>query len=342
MSPQDLREYFNKFASIDNIAGDTLRKLRVQLYSTTGAITSTTGALNVNISSGLAAMTNDGTFATPTLQGSLTETAPASDTASSGLNGRLQRIAQRLTTIISGLFVTGFDIDNAVQSANTKPVIIGGKAVTTASYAPAYTAGDAVQAAYDKDNGALLVNQGALSSLTDNISSIYGESITTSYSVGTSNLAVAATATDIFEISGSASKVVRIKKITVSGVATANGTYTIRLVKRSTANTVGTSSTLTIVPHDSSDAAATAIVKSYTANPTTGTTVGIIKNKKMTVSTAATSTVDANVILFEFGQYGEKSIVLRGTSEMLTVNLSNTTITGGTLDIDITWTESSS
>jgi hypothetical protein len=33
--------------------------------------------------------------------GSLTETAPASDTASSGLNGRLQRIAQRLTSIIA-------------------------------------------------------------------------------------------------------------------------------------------------------------------------------------------------------------------------------------------------
>ena len=33
--------------------------------------------------------------------GSLTETAPATDTASSGLNGRLQRIAQRLTSLIS-------------------------------------------------------------------------------------------------------------------------------------------------------------------------------------------------------------------------------------------------
>jgi hypothetical protein len=32
--------------------------------------------------------------------GTLTETAPASDTASSGLNGRLQRIAQRLTSLI--------------------------------------------------------------------------------------------------------------------------------------------------------------------------------------------------------------------------------------------------
>ena len=33
--------------------------------------------------------------------GSLTETAPVSDTASSGLNGRLQRIAQRLTSLIA-------------------------------------------------------------------------------------------------------------------------------------------------------------------------------------------------------------------------------------------------
>lgn len=36
--------------------------------------------------------------------GSKTETAPATDTASSGLNGRLQRIAQRLTTSIARIF----------------------------------------------------------------------------------------------------------------------------------------------------------------------------------------------------------------------------------------------
>jgi hypothetical protein len=36
-----------------------------------------------------------------TLQGAVNETAPASDTASSGLNGRLQRIAQRLTSLIA-------------------------------------------------------------------------------------------------------------------------------------------------------------------------------------------------------------------------------------------------
>lgn len=43
------------------------------------------------------------TTANDTRIGSLTETAPSADTDSSGLNGRLQRIAQRLTTIIAGI-----------------------------------------------------------------------------------------------------------------------------------------------------------------------------------------------------------------------------------------------
>lgn len=38
-----------------------------------------------------------------TLTGAVTETAPASDTASSGLNGRLQRLAQRITSLITAL-----------------------------------------------------------------------------------------------------------------------------------------------------------------------------------------------------------------------------------------------
>lgn len=42
----------------------------------------------------------------PALLGAVTETAPATDTASSGLNGRLQRVAQRLTSLIA--LIPGF------------------------------------------------------------------------------------------------------------------------------------------------------------------------------------------------------------------------------------------
>lgn len=53
--------------------------------------------------SGTVAVTGVATESTlDTRTGSLTETAPATDTASSGINGRLQRIAQRLTTLLNG------------------------------------------------------------------------------------------------------------------------------------------------------------------------------------------------------------------------------------------------
>ncbi len=50
-----------------------------------------------------------------TLIGAVNETAPASDTASSGLNGRLQRIAQRLTSLIA-LFPTSLGQKNMAGS----------------------------------------------------------------------------------------------------------------------------------------------------------------------------------------------------------------------------------
>lgn len=60
------------------------------LPSITGTVTANAGT-NLNTSA----------LALDTSVGALTETAPATDTASSGLNGRLQRIAQRLTSLIA-------------------------------------------------------------------------------------------------------------------------------------------------------------------------------------------------------------------------------------------------
>lgn len=58
------------------------------------------------------------------LTGALTETAPATDTASSGLNGRLQRIAQRLTSLIAQVGPRAAASTNVhVPSSNTAAVI---------------------------------------------------------------------------------------------------------------------------------------------------------------------------------------------------------------------------
>lgn len=74
----------------------------------TGATTETT----------LSTRLSESDFDTKT--GSLTETAPATDTASSGLNGRLQRIAQRITSLITALgspFQAGGSIGNTSFAA---------------------------------------------------------------------------------------------------------------------------------------------------------------------------------------------------------------------------------
>jgi len=92
-------------------------------------ITDASGRLHVNVGvsalpSGAATETTLGArlsesdFDTKT--GSLTETAPTTDTASSGLNGRLQRIAQRLTTLI-GLLPAAL---GQTTKANSLPVVL--------------------------------------------------------------------------------------------------------------------------------------------------------------------------------------------------------------------------
>lgn len=64
---------------------------------------------------------------TNTLLGAVTETAPASDTASSGANGRLQRIAQRLTSVLAKLPALG-----TAGSASTDVITVQGIASGTA------------------------------------------------------------------------------------------------------------------------------------------------------------------------------------------------------------------
>jgi hypothetical protein len=83
--------------------------------------------------------------------GSLTETAPASDTASSGLNGRLQRAAQNMTTLNTTLTSTNTKLDTLhtdLTTTNTQlPATLAGNPQTTITRpanTTAYTALDVV------------------------------------------------------------------------------------------------------------------------------------------------------------------------------------------------------
>lgn len=151
--------------------------------------------------------------------------------------------------------------------------------------------------------------------------------------------ASATSATDIFTITGSATKTIRIIRIAFSAQETTAGVVNVLLIKRSAANTGGTSASAIAVPHDSTNSAATATVLNYTANPSSlGTSVGTVRAARVFIPTTGTDTADFSNE-WDFGMGPEQAIVLRGISQVLALNLNSTTVIGGTWTCYIEWTE---
>ena len=146
----------------------------------------------------------------------------------------------------------------------------------------------------------------------------------------------AATATDIFQLIGSASTTVEVTKIIISGTQTTGGLVDVYIAKRSTANSGGTSTSATLVPMISTDAAATAVGSIYTGNPTTGTPVGDIFVASVPLSLTTNST--NNIINIDFGEKG-KPVQLVGVAQAIAIRLNGVTITGGSLKITVEFTE---
>jgi hypothetical protein len=160
------------------------------------------------------------------------------------------------------------------------------------------------------------------------------------YSAGITGLSPAASATDLLTITGSATTTVQIDHVECRGISTAAATAVIQAVIRSTADTSGTSTAPTAVPHDSNDAAATAVVAAYTANPTLGTLVGVVRTGALTTTTAASSAVSPPGLVWDFGSPPMQEITLRGAAQQFALNANATSLTSGaSLDCSITWTE---
>ena len=145
-----------------------------------------------------------------------------------------------------------------------------------------------------------------------------------------------------FNIIGSASTIVTIKRIRVSGMTlTAVGYFTINVEKLSTASTGGTSTVLVSTPLDSADAAATAVVRAYTVAPTKGALVGTLASWRAlwqaTTAAAAGQTWDHQ---FVFGDVNQaKGVVLRGVAQEVALIFPVVLASAGALAIDIEYTE---
>lgn len=149
-----------------------------------------------------------------------------------------------------------------------------------------------------------------------------------------------ATATDVLVLSGSASKVVRVTKVSIVGTATAASIYDHYVVKRTAANTGGTSTTPTAAVSDSTDPAQSATLRLYTANPSAlGAGVTIEANKTY-LSASTTPGAAALPSIYSFGVRNDKAIVLRGTSQSIAINFNGQAVpAGSSLYLAIEWTE---
>jgi len=162
------------------------------------------------------------------------------------------------------------------------------------------------------------------------------EGVKASYRAASSFAPTGTAATDVFVIGGSATKVIKVTHLAIACTATAAIATDVIILKRSTADTVGTPVAATLVPLDSNDAAATATVNAYTANPTTGSLVGNLSLDKASI----TATTGAPQFYFEdFGIRNTRSVVLRGTAQQVAFNLNGASITGIACDAEVEWTE---
>jgi hypothetical protein len=153
------------------------------------------------------------------------------------------------------------------------------------------------------------------------------------------DLVTAALATDIFTISGSATKIIKLRDLQITGLQSLASTVDILIVKRSTADSGGTSTTITGIPVNSNNAAATAVVKAYTANPTLGALVGNIIATKVFISDNSKSfTAPSDKSFLDVNSLWQP-IILNNNNETIAINLNGVTITGSSIDISIIWTE---
>jgi hypothetical protein len=150
--------------------------------------------------------------------------------------------------------------------------------------------------------------------------------------------AMPASATDVFTISGSATKLVKIRRLRFYLTATSGSNATLKIIKRTTANSGGTSATPTIVKFDTNCPAATAVARNYTANPTgLGTSAGDLINTGIYVSGGGTVGSDPFELFDFIGAI--QPITLRGTAESLCINMNGVTFAGNSARVFVVWTE---
>lgn len=170
------------------------------------------------------------------------------------------------------------------------------------------------------------------------------EPTTDSYVATGVGIAPASTATDIACLTGSATRIIRVQRIRVSGTAGTLITLPVLITKHVSANTGGTAATGTALPVpyplDSTDATVTATATAYTANPTiVDAAAGIIAAATLSLNTTSALVGQGEVEFNWVSRNFMEPPTLRGIAQQVCVNLNSTSPSSGLVNVTFAWTE---
>lgn len=150
-----------------------------------------------------------------------------------------------------------------------------------------------------------------------------------------------ATPQDIFTLTGSATKIVRVLRMFLATLQTNAGVSGWSILKRSTANAGGTSAAVVSIRSDQNDSAATATALQYTANPTAGNLIGKAWSGFINAPKDNTAGIGGNIGVFvDFPDSLGKPITLRSISDVLAWNFEGATLPAGLIvRAGVLWTE---
>lgn len=329
----------------------------------------TAGNLRVNVvtggSSGVVAQGSTTSGETGMLiQGAVTTAAPAYTTAQTSplsltTAGAVRVDASATTQPVSGAVASGgANANNPVKTGavfnTTQPTVTNAQVVDLQATArgarivasgvdgfmsPTGDAAAATSVVADANmlfNGATWDRQKSAAGATG-VAVVNTEGTKATYSQ-TGQFAATSTAGDLMILTGSGTKTVRVTKIGFSGTLTTALICLATVIRRSTAATGGTTiAGDTVSKHDTNNAAPTATVTFYTVGPTPGTNVGVFRRENVLLSTTATA---GQQLIMDFTTRNEQGLVIRGTSDFLTLSLGSAAAQAGSaLSFEITWTE---
>lgn len=152
------------------------------------------------------------------------------------------------------------------------------------------------------------------------------------------DLAPTGAVNDLVALGGSATRLIRLKSVILSGTATSATNVGVYIFRRTAAYTGGTPTAITRTTADTQDPASVASLVHYA---TAGATAGagtMLDGCRLNLAPAANGSIDRPMLQYTW--QNDKAPCLRGVTQFFGIGLNGATMpAGGRLDVSLTWTE---